>query len=87
MLTASTSAGTINGQFCVNPSTGIGTYTQSPVGTHPSVSGLGVVQQRFGTTSIAASGTNLSLGGQQFGSANPFAESAPLQAAGTFSLT
>jgi hypothetical protein len=83
-LTASTSVGTINGLFCVNPSTGIGTYTQL---SHGSASGTGIVQQHPGTTQIAAFGTNLNLAGNQFGSINRFAEFAPVVAIGTFSLS
>jgi glutaminase len=80
LLTAHTDAGTILGGFCVN-SFGIGTYTQG------SVSGTGIVQQHPGTTQIAAFGTNLNLAGNQFGSINSFAESAPTFAIGTFSLS
>jgi hypothetical protein len=80
LLTAHTNAGTILGGFCVN-SFGFGTYTQG------SVSGTGVVQQHPGTTQIAASGTNLNLAGNQFGSINAFGETSPIFAIGTFSLT
>jgi hypothetical protein len=86
-LTANTNVGTINGLFCVNPSTGIGTYTQFPFGTHGFVTGTGVVQQHPGTTQITALGANLNLGGNQFGTINRFAESQPVVAIGTFSLT
>jgi hypothetical protein len=80
LLTAHTSAGTILGGFCVN-SFGIGTYTQG------SVSGTGIVQQHPGTTQIAAFGTNLNLAGNQLGRTNPFSETAPTFAIGTFSLS
>jgi hypothetical protein len=83
-LTANTNVGTINGLFCVNPITGTGTYTQF---NHGSVSGLGIVQQHPGTTQIAAFGTNLNLAGNQFGAFNRFAETAPVSAIGTFSLS
>jgi hypothetical protein len=73
--------------FCVNPITGIGTYTQFPFGTHGFVTGTGVVQQHPGTTQIAALGTNLHLAGNQFGAINAFAEQAPTPAIGTFSLS
>jgi hypothetical protein len=84
LLTAHTNVGTINGKFCVNPTTGIGTYTQLIPG---SASGTGIVQQHPGTTQIAAFGTNLMLAGNQFGSINAFGETAPVLAIGTFSLS
>jgi hypothetical protein len=87
LLTATTNVGTINGLFCVNPSTGIGTYIQDPVGAQPSVSGTGIVEQHPGTTQMAAFGTDLNLAGNQFGSLNRFAETAPVTAFGTFSLS
>jgi hypothetical protein len=83
-LTANTNIGTITGLFCVNPSTGIGTYTQLSPG---SVTGTGFARQGFGATQIAAFGTNLNLAGNQFGAFNRFAETAPVSAIGTFSLS
>jgi hypothetical protein len=81
VLSATTNAGPISGLFCVNPSTGIGTYTQG------SVSGLGIVHQPIGITQISAFGNNLILGGQRSGSVNQFSETAPVFAIGTFSLS
>jgi hypothetical protein len=86
-LTANTNVGTINGLFCVNPSTGIGTYTQFPHGSQGSVSGTGIVHQITGGTQIQAFGNNLILGGQRFGTTNQFSETAPVRAIGTYSLS
>jgi hypothetical protein len=84
ILYATTNVGIISGFFCVNPTTGIGTYTQLSPG---SVSGMGFARQIFGATQITALGTNLNLAGNQFGSINAFAETAPVSAFGTFRLT
>jgi hypothetical protein len=84
VLTASTNVGTINGLFCVNPSTGIGSYGQL---SHGPVTGTGFARQIFGATQITALGTNLNLAGNAFGGANRFIETAPTFAIGTFSLS
>jgi len=86
-LTTTSNAGTIYGLFCVNPKTGIGVYTQAPIGSQAPVSGLGVVLRFFGITEIGAFGHNLFLLGSNVGSHNVFGELAPLNAFSTFTLS
>jgi hypothetical protein len=71
----------------VNPKTGIGVYTQAPIGSQAPVSGLGVVLRFFGITEIGAFGHNLFLLGSNVGSHNVFGELAPLNAFSTFTLS
>jgi hypothetical protein len=78
MLQATTNVGTILGAFCVDPTTGSGTYTQG------TVSGTGQVTSNNGATQISASGTNLKLNGTT--EPDQFTETAPLNATGTFVL-
>jgi hypothetical protein len=80
MLRATTNVGTVLGAFCVDPTTGSGTYTQG------TVSGDGQVTRDGGTTRINASGTNLALTGVSDNRTNQFSETAPLNAAGSFDL-
>jgi hypothetical protein len=86
-LKAVTNVGTIRGLFCVDPSTGIGTYGQFPVGKHGFVSGTGEVNSLADVTDIAASGNDLKLIGSKVGvGPNFFNESSPVNATGTFTL-
>ena len=80
VLSATTNAGNISGQFCVNRF-GVGTYTQG------SVSGMALVENAFGGTVVVAHGSDLNLAGLSFGRFSVFTEAAPLQARGTFSLS
>jgi hypothetical protein len=80
LLRATTNVGTVLGAFCVNPDTGIGTYTQG------TVSGTALLSRGRGTTQISATGNNLQLTGLMNSETNTFVETLPLSATGTFVL-
>jgi hypothetical protein len=87
VLTASTTRGVLHGLFCVNPTTGRGTYNQAPFGGSPTAKGDGIVVVRSGVTVVVAYGAHLQLTGQIVRGHNLLLETWPVSTTGTFVLS
>jgi hypothetical protein len=86
-LTAQTNVGTITGTLCAGSFLRDDTYTQDPVGDHPSVSAraVGIVEPGF--TQIFVTTATLHLAAVGASRNSFFDEKVPVEAHGTFSLT